>query len=102
PLTPMPTSTPFTYTTLFRSSEGATHFGIIPLDASGHASLQISTLTVGTHTITATYQGTSAFATSSNTTSQVVNSLPPATTSTTVSGSPNASTLVTNVTLTAV
>ena len=82
-------------------TEGTTDFGTFPLNASGQATVQVSSLALGTHTITATFIGNASFATSSNTTPQLVNAVPPATTSTTVSGTPNPSTVGQTVTFTA-
>ena len=82
-------------------TEGSTDFGTVTLNGSGQASVQVSSLAGGSHTITATFIANSSFATSSNTTSQVVNTAPPATTSTTVSGTPNPSTVGQTVTFTA-
>ena len=52
-------------------AEGPATLGAEPLDASGHAILAISTLSPGSHTITATYEGDSHFLASTSST-QVV------------------------------
>ena len=95
------TSTSGTPTGSVDFSEGTNDFGTVTLDANGQATKQISTLALGSHTIMATFVGNTSFATSTNTIPQVVNSAPPATTSTTVSGTPNPSTTGQAVTFTA-
>lgn len=69
----------------------------------GSASLQTSTLSVGTHQVSAVYSGDSTYASStSNTVTQTVNNPPPASTTTTITGSsPNPSTYGQSVAFTA-
>lgn len=52
--------------------DGATELGAETLDSSGVATYATSTLTIGTHTIKASYGGSAAFDTSSATLSQIV------------------------------
>ncbi|MDO7845075.1 Ig-like domain repeat protein [Hymenobacter sp. M29] len=79
--------------------EGATTLGTVAVAASGNASLLISTLSVGSHAIVATYAATTNYgASTSNTLTQVVNN---AATSTTLSSSANPSTFGQSVTFTA-
>jgi hypothetical protein len=84
-------------------TEGATVLASnVAVDGAGHASFSTSTLAVGTHTITATFTGTSAWLGSSGNdggTPQVVNSATLSTT-TTVAGSPNPATVGQSVTFT--
>ncbi|MFN7117211.1 MAG: Ig-like domain repeat protein [Saprospiraceae bacterium] len=57
-------------------SEGATVLAAnVTLNGSGQASFSISTLTEGSHPITATYNGTTGFATSMGSVTQVVNNM---------------------------
>jgi hypothetical protein len=77
--------------------DGATVLGTVAL-AGGHASLSTSVLTVTTHTIYATYLGSTSFNASRAGMHQVVNR---ATTTTSVVGSPNPATHGTLVTFTA-
>jgi hypothetical protein len=70
----------------------------VPVNASGQTTFSTSALTAGSHTITATYNGTAAFQTSSGSVTQVVQR---ATTSTTLTSSPNPSTVGQAVTFTA-
>jgi hypothetical protein len=46
--------------------------GVVALDATGHAALTTSNLGVGTHTVTAVYDGTATFATSQASTYEVI------------------------------
>lgn len=69
--------------------DGANSLGTISL-SGGVASLPVSTLSVGTHTLTATYSGDGTYAgSSSSPVSQVVQSAPKTNTTTTLSSSPN-------------
>jgi len=80
--------------------EGATTLGIVTLSAGGAATVDVKTLSVGTHSITASYSGNTNYATSiSSTLSQVVQL---ATTTSTLSSSVNPSIAGSSVTLTAV
>jgi Bacterial Ig-like domain (group 3)/Domain of unknown function (DUF4214) len=81
--------------------DGGTNLGTTFLNGAGQASVNVSTLTVGTHTITAVYQATANFATSSGSTQQTVNGSASAVTTTTVTGTPNPSTVNQLVMLTA-
>lgn len=79
--------------------DGATSLGTVLLNGAGVASLQVSTLTGGTHSVTAVFLGSTNFAGSLSTAvSQVVN---PASTSTTLSNVPSLSVFGEPVTLTA-
>ena len=80
--------------------DGGTNLGTASLNGSGLASLGLTTLTAGSHTITATYEGSQNFAISSGSTFLTVNSVT-TTTTTVVSGLPNPSTLNQPVTFTA-
>ena len=55
-------------------SDGANALGASPVDATGTATFQISTLTVGTHTITATYAGDQNYSTTKAVLTQTVQS----------------------------
>ncbi|HEY4608899.1 MAG TPA: Ig-like domain repeat protein, partial [Ilumatobacteraceae bacterium] len=70
----------------------------VALDTSGVARLAVSTLPIGTHTVTAAYGGDAIFTASSGSVDQVVQ---PGTTSTVLSGTPNPSVNGDNVTFTA-
>ena len=86
-----------TGTVTFR--DGATTLGTVTL-VNGSASLSISTLTAGTHPLTATYNGSAAFAASTSpTVNQVVNAPAAAATSTSLTSTPNPSTVGQTVTL---
>ncbi len=82
-------------------TEGATDLGTGTLNGAGQATVQVSNLSLGSNTITATYSGDSNFATSFGTTDQVVNPPVLTATTTTVSGNPNPSALNQTVTFTA-
>ncbi|HSC11665.1 MAG TPA: Ig-like domain repeat protein, partial [Rhodanobacteraceae bacterium] len=75
----------------------STSLGSSAVDASGHAAVSTSTLSVGQHTITACYGGTASFAASSGNTSQIVNTA----TTTALASSLNPSTFGSSVTFTA-
>jgi hypothetical protein len=75
-----------------------TNLGSGTLNASGQASITVSTLTAVAHTIVATYAGDPNFATSNGSAPQTVNA---AATSTALAGTPNPSTFGQSVTLTA-
>ena len=81
--------------------DGSTSLGIATLNGSGQAILSTNNLATGTHTITATYQGSASFSSSSGFTTQTVGSATNNATTTTVSGSPNPSSLGQVVTITA-
>src|SRR3989475_233900 len=86
-----------TGTVTFR--DGATVLGTVTL-VNGSASLSISTLTAGTHPLTAAYNGSPAFAASSSpTVNQIVNAPAAAATSTSLTSTPNPSTVGQAVTL---
>jgi hypothetical protein len=72
------------------------------LSSAGVASFSTSALTVGTHTVVATYPATTDFLTSSSTTVTQIVVYPPAATTTTLSSSVNPSDFNQNVTFTAV
>src|SRR5206468_641305 len=81
--------------------DGATALGTVTL-VNGSASLTISTLAVGTHPLTAAYNGSAAFAVSTSATvTQVVNAPAAAATTTTLTSTPNPSTTGQAVTLSA-
>ncbi len=75
------TSTGGTPTGTVNFTEGATPLGSGTLDGTGHATLQISSLLAGSHTITATYVGTANFAGSAGNATQSNVNTPPATSS---------------------
>src|SRR5262249_6984693 len=82
-------------------TEGATTLASgVPVDATGHASFGISSLVVGSHTITATFSGSTGWLGSSgdSTTPQIVN---PADTTTTVASSASPSVFGQSVSFTA-
>jgi hypothetical protein len=80
--------------------DGHTLIGSATIDSTGRARLTTSSLTVGTHALTATYLGTSTFRTStSSAVLEMVTSAEPTVTS--LSSSPNDSNLGQQVTLTA-
>ena len=54
--------------------DGETTLGTVPIDGNARALLPISSLGVGTHTITASYSGDATFGPSSDTLTQTVNS----------------------------
>jgi subtilisin-like proprotein convertase family protein len=54
------------------SDDGTGLGGAVPLDSSGQATLQTSSLAEGSHTITATYSGATGYLTSNGSTTQVV------------------------------
>ena len=86
-----------TGTVTFR--DGATTLGVVTL-VNGSASLSISTLTAGSHPLTATYNGSAAFAASTSpTVTQIVNAPAVAATSTSLTSTPNPSTVGQTVTL---
>ncbi len=62
-----------TGTVTFVDTSSATTLGTVTLNGAGIATLSTSTLTVGTHTITATYSGASQLNASSGTVDQIVN-----------------------------
>src|SRR5206468_2257069 len=77
--------------------DGATTIGTATLDATGHASIVVSTLATGNHSLTAAYGGSLDFlASTSAAVTQVVN----AETTTTLTTTPNPSTAAQAVTLT--
>lgn len=80
-------------------TNGATTLGSATLDSSGKASISLSSLAVGgPYTITASYVASGSFTASSGTTNQTVNK---ATTTSTVSATPNPSVYGQSVTFTA-
>src|SRR5438093_3276042 len=79
-------------------SDGATVIGTATLDAAGSASIVISTLAAGSHSLTAAYGGSLDFQIS---TSAVVTQVVNAQTTTTLTTTPNPSTVGQAVTLTA-
>ncbi len=54
-------------------TDGATTLATLPLDANGRAIFATTSLTVGSHTITATYTGDALFTGSSDSLTQTVN-----------------------------
>ena len=82
--------------------DGSNLLGSMFVDNNGNASFTDSSLSAGDHTITALWEGSTDFASSSGSFTQTVNPAPAVATSTTVSGNPNASTLNQAVTLTAI
>src|SRR5262245_1088515 len=86
-----------TGTVTFR--DGATSLGVVTL-VNGSASLPISTLAAGSHSLTAAYSGDGSFAASTSAiVTQVVNAPAAAATSTSLSSTPNPSTVGQTVTL---
>jgi len=85
-----------TPTGMLAFQEGNNILTQVPLNGSGVASFNTSALTLGSHTVSAVYASDTAFAASSGNTVQVVQSV--ITTTTTVSSSPNPSTLGQSVT----
>jgi hypothetical protein len=72
--------------------DGTTILAVVPLDATGHASFTTSTLTAGTHPITAEYGGDTSFNPSTSpVVNQVVRAAAPLATTTTVASSLNPS-----------
>ena len=82
--------------------DGATNIGTGTLSGNT-ATFATSTLTTGSHSITATYNGNASYAASTSTPAltQVVNAAPPATTTTSITSSLNPSTFGQSVTFTA-
>src|SRR5262249_50061641 len=79
--------------------DGATTLGVVAL-VNGSASLSVSTLTAGSHSLTAVYSGSTTFAASTSpTVLQIVNAPGAAATSTSLTSSPNPSTFGQTVTL---
>lgn len=78
--------------------DGATSLGTVPVDGSGVASLEVSSLTVGTHALHATFNGGTGWVDS--TSADFAHDVTAATT-TLVAGSPNPSTFGSSVTFTA-
>jgi len=88
-----------TGTVTFR--DGATSLGVVTL-VNGSASFQTAALAVGSHPLTATYNGSATFATSTSpVVTQIVNAPAPAATSTSLTSTPNPSTTGQAVTLSA-
>ena len=79
-------------------SDGANTLGTSTVNAAGLATFQISTLTVGTHTITATYSGDQNYSTTKATLTQTVQS---ASTQVTLTSSANPATYGVSIALTA-
>jgi large repetitive protein len=59
--------TPVPLTGKVAFSEGTTRYGSVVLDATGHATLALSTLSAGTHSLVADYRGSTDYAISSST-----------------------------------
>ncbi|HEX4155828.1 MAG TPA: Ig-like domain repeat protein [Acidobacteriaceae bacterium] len=77
-------------------TDGITTLGTVAVDGSGHATFDVSTLTVGSHTMVASYGGATNYATSSSTAlTQVVQK-----TATTVTVTPSATTVLTGKSVT--
>jgi O-glycosyl hydrolase len=102
-LTATITSTAGTPTGSIAFFDGATNLGTGTLNASGVATFSTSTLSAGvTHTLTATYGGTTSFATSSSASvALVVNAPIPVATTTALTATPNPAAASATVTLTA-
>ena len=82
--------------------DGSTSLGSGTLNGSGVASVQVPSLTAGSHNLTAQYAGTSTFsASSSPTVVETVNTPAASTTTTTLNVSPNPATTTQAITLTA-
>lgn len=79
-------------------SEGGTPLGSVPLDSTGAASFNISTLSVRVHAITASYSGSGNFDPSSATTNETITALP---TTLTLTASPNPAAIGQSVTIVA-
>src|SRR2546425_332865 len=99
-VSPVPPATGVpTGTVTFR--DGANSLSTVAL-VNGSASLTISTLALGSHSLTAVYSGSATFATSTSpVVNQVVNAPAAAATSTTINSTPNPSSLGQTVTLSA-
>jgi sugar lactone lactonase YvrE len=95
-VSPAPTGSPLGSISF---TDGATLLSSVDIDSSGAASLATSSLSVGSHTITAVYSGNAAFATSTSTAVTEVINAP--TTTTTVSAAPNPATVGQSITLSA-
>ena len=94
------TATPGTPSGSITFYDGATSLGTGTLNGFGTATLSVSSLTVGNHTITASYTATSGFlASTSAAVTLVINA--PAATTTALSASPNPASAGANVVLTA-
>ena len=81
--------------------DGSNLLGSMFVDNNGNASFTDSSLGAGDHTITALWEGSTDFASSSGSFTQTVNPAPAVATSAVVSGNPNASNVNQPVTLTA-
>ncbi|MDE2242896.1 MAG: Ig-like domain repeat protein [Bradyrhizobium sp.] len=79
--------------------DGATALGTVALNGSGHAVLTVGTLSGGTHTLSATYNGDSNFTASLSPTVALVEN--PNATSTSVAATPNPAAVGTTISLTA-
>jgi hypothetical protein len=79
--------------------DGATPIGSAPLNGSGQATLTLSTLDTGSHSVSASYAGNGQYIGSSSGSASL--SVSKATTTTTITSSPNPSTLGQSVTFTA-
>jgi cyclophilin family peptidyl-prolyl cis-trans isomerase len=85
-------------TVTFTDQATSQPLGTGTLNSSGVATVNVSSLSGGAHTIVATYGATTNFASSSGTTNVTITA---AATTTTVSGDPNPSDMMTNVAITA-
>jgi hypothetical protein len=70
------TGAPGTPTGSVTFKDGATVLGTITLDATGHASINTSTLSIGSHTITTDFAGTNGWLNSTGTFTQAVQDAP--------------------------
>jgi hypothetical protein len=71
-----PNGVPGTPTGSVSFREGATTMATVPLDPTGHAAFSASTLSIGSHTITADFTGTNGWLNSSGDFAQVVQDAP--------------------------
>ena len=101
-LTATVTATSGTPTGTVTFFDGGASIGSATLGSSGTVTLQLNSMTSGSHTLTAQYGGDSNFSLStSSPVAETVNSLTPATTTTALAASPNPATTNQAVTLTA-
>ena len=98
-VSPAPTGSPLGTVSFF---DGATLLGTVNFNSSGIATFSDSSLSVGSHSVTAVYSGNTAFATStSSPVTAVISAVSPASTTTTLSASPNPATAGQSVVFTA-
>jgi hypothetical protein len=98
-VSPAPSGSPLGTMSFF---DGATLLATVNVNSSGVATTTVSTLSVGSHSLTAVYSGNNSFATSaSNAVTEVVSSATPTTTSTALTANPNPATVGQSVLFTA-